>query len=157
VTKGIAKAMSNDNVTGRTDKTQSVELGLLEWNSADRAGVFRATEYSAVGLERRSDRCSPPLFQSRRFWVPFAAAAMVAFGVGTAMFTLQLRSLRPKAGGEVLARSSSASNAPGFAECLNGPGVAASPECVKFDFDSDRDVDLIDYGYDQRVKLAAGN
>jgi hypothetical protein len=133
--------MGND----RNNELNPVERALLELDEAERAGVFSPTPLCA---NRHGAR---PLFQSFRFWVPFAAAAALAISGWTTMFLVEINSIRAKRTGVLTSGNVNPGESVAFADCLSGPGRDLALRCMVYDFDADGDVDLADFGRSQQT------
>lgn len=130
---------------GRRDELNPIERALFELDEAERAGVFEPTPL------RGGQHGLRPLFRSYRFWVPFAAAAMLAISVWTTMFVVEINSIRAKRTDLLTSGKVNPGESVAFADCLSGPGRDLTSRCMVFDLDADGDVDLADFGRSQQA------
>jgi len=128
-----------------------LEDSLVELEAARRAGVFRPTALHPRWMVECNSWAEVAVRLRWRLFTPFAAAALLAFIVWTAMFRSELTNLRLA----TQASSKGSLSEVTFASCLAGPGLAVSADCLELDLDADADVDLADYrAYQQRHALA---
>ncbi len=131
-------------MTNSREQLDPIEKALLELHAADRAQLFCRTQIDGRRLLTRPTRSG-----SRH--IPFrllaAAAVVMAIGVWTWMFSVQLAALRQRVNGTTGAVAEVPAEARGgFYECFNGPTDVVPPGCREHDYDTDGDVDLADFG-----------
>jgi hypothetical protein len=126
---------------------EAVETALQELDTAERAGVFHRTHVDPDAMWQPAP--SVRRLGPRRWYLRGGAiAAVLAVAVSTWawMFASQIRTLRDQAALASKVRPATGAMAIGsILDCLGGPHQPASAECVVYDFDADRDVDLLDY------------
>ncbi len=139
--------MSNDPT-----QLDAIEGALVELAAAEKAGVFGRTRVDAAALLSGEASTSPryPRWRSSRIMLPVAAAVAMAIGVSSWMFTSQLNAPGNGGFGDHVVVADAGRCAGGFFGCLTGPGSSGSSGCQAYDYDSDGDVDLADYGAHQR-------
>ena len=144
-----------DRTTMSNDPTQldAIEKALLELDAAEKAGVFGRTSVDARALLSREASAGPshPRWLTSRLAMPAAAAVAMAIGVSSWMFTSQLNAPGNGGFGSHVVVADAGRCAGGFFGCLTGPGSSGSTGCQGYDYDSDGDVDLADYGAHQRA------
>lgn len=143
-----------------------IESLLVEWREVDQAGVFARTrlDIRAAMADPEPVRFSPGVHDDSipRFWAyrryAVAAAILLAVGVGTLFFAMEMRTLRgrqayfaaeERGSGSVAVGQPSESPFGGERRrvgCLSGPALARADDCDGVDFDGDGDVDLADIG-----------
>lgn len=142
--------MSDTRNSFESHGVSPIEKGLRELTSAERAGVFRRTPVEATALLASGDADTGRPMWAR--WLPrvipaAAAAVALAVGLGSWMFTLELRSIRERQSALLSAKPAAAAVDPSaFARCFSGPAASVSMACRDNDFDADGDVDMADFG-----------
>jgi hypothetical protein len=139
------------------EQLDTLERDLLDLHAADKAGVFRRTRVDRRALLRspRSRQTSFSFFKSYRLLVPIAACFVMAVGVWSIMFHTEVA---PVNGGASLVANNSGGGSlgGGIQACVGGPGSMEDPSCSAYDYDSDGDVDLMDFSRHQMVAAMAG-
>ncbi len=140
--------MSNDPT-----QLEAIEGALIELDAAEKAGVFGRTRVSAKALLLGRASTSPryPRWLASRTVLPVAAAVAMAIGVSSWMFTSQLNVPGNGGAGDHIVVVDAGRCSGDFFGCLTGPGSLGSSGCQTYDYDSDGDVDLADYGSHQRA------
>ncbi|MFQ5491344.1 MAG: hypothetical protein ACE5GE_11540 [Phycisphaerae bacterium] len=140
-------------MTDPHDADNRMQTLLAELRQAEQAKVFEPTPVSAgqlVGQRRRVSSRS----RARRVLIGLQAAACIALVVGVANWWRpgQTSSIL---GGAEAGRQSQATGGQAvsvLAGCLAGPtGSGALGGCGRVDYDTDGDVDLVDFGAYQRL------
>ena len=122
-----------------------IERLIAQADQAERAGVFRPSRIDTVALVRSPGDGQVPFFVSwRRFGMPMAACFVLAIGVWAGLFNRELSNIADRQ--QFADNTSGAQTSPeGFLRCLDGPAAGAGGACASYDFDSDGDVDLLDF------------
>jgi hypothetical protein len=133
-----------------------IETALTELESAEKAGLFRATPVQEARLLTPVQSTAAPWARlwNIRLWGPLAAAAVIAVSVWGWMFQRELVSIRHQASGVSMELRLASSDLGRFADCFAGPGKSVASPCSVFDADSDGDVDLADYSARQGADRA---
>lgn len=137
------------------EQLDSLERDLLDLHAAEEAGVFRPTQVDRVALLRsaRSRRFSS--FRSYRVLVPIAACFVMVVSVWSIMFHTEVDSVNGVA--SMVANNSTAGDlGAGIQACVSGPGSMEDASCSAYDYDSDGDVDLMDFSRHQMVVAMSG-
>ncbi len=131
-------------MTEDRQRLHPVEETLLELDADERAGLFGRTQ-----IDSRRLLMQPVRLGSRRLVfraLPAAAAAVIAVGVWTWMFRVELAELRRDNG----ASSGAVADVPtkhyrNFYDCHHGPTGELVSGCRGQDYDADGNVDLADF------------
>lgn len=122
-----------------------VEEAMLELDAGERARLFCRTQIDGSRLLMQ-----PARFGSRRLIfriLPAAAVVVLAVGVSSWMFSVELAGLRrgnDVSGGAVAEAPTKGYRS--FYDCHNGPTEGLVSGCGGQDYDADGDVDLADFG-----------
>ncbi len=135
-------------------KLDPVEEAMLELDAGERAELFRRTQFDG-----RRFLIQPVRSGSRRLvfrLLPAAAVAVIAVGVWSWMFSVELAGLRR--GNGVSAGALAEAPTEGyrsFYDCHGGPTEGFVSGCRSQDYDADGDVDLADFGAYQLAYAAS--
>src|SRR5262245_58102340 len=113
-----------------------------EFAAAEQAGVFSKTAQPSVFGDVRDSRSPARIFWVSPRWA-IAAALLMALGVWTVMFRVNLSDVRDRSRMLQLARSIDLRST--LASCVGGPSGQLNGACDRVDFDRDGDVDLSDF------------
>jgi len=150
----------------QVEPLEPIESLLVEWREADQNGVFARTrlDLSAAMADPEPVMFSPGVHDDSipRFWAyrryAVAAAILMAVGLGTLFFAMELRTVRERQAYFAAEERGDGSVAVGQPSdpllagerprvgCLSGPALARADDCDGVDFDGDGDVDLADIG-----------
>lgn len=132
-------------MTDHRQRLDPVEETMLELDAGERAGLFGRTQ-----IDGRLLLLQPVRLGSRRLvfrLLPAAAAAVIAIGVWTWMFRVELAGLRRDNGVSAgTVAGVPAKDYRSFYACHNGPTEGLVSGCLGQDYDADGDVDLADFG-----------
>lgn len=161
-------------MTDDMDKLSALELDLKEHDTLERAGVFAKTRVETGLLISQPIEFTPAVLRLRKQLALTAAAVVVlAVGVWSAMFSMELSDVRierdrmaqqslPESEIQPFAQpiaqpvplrqapsfqlaDSTTTSFQAFHDCLNGPADAQSGHCADQDYDRDGDIDLADF------------
>ncbi len=115
----------------KREQLDPFETALLELGEVEKACVLDRTELDVRGLlHGRRHRASGPAVRIASRMLSAAAAVAIAIGLW----------------GWFVGFGPTEVRASGFLDCYGGPTETADGECRAHDYDSDGDVDLVDYG-----------
>lgn len=118
-----------------------IESALRRVEAAEKADVFGRSPVDADALLRSAGSKAPLSFTRKMMRiVPLAAAAMLVVGVWGTMWNTQLGKLRS----QKLAMVENDCDG-SFLKCFQGPSDQ-NAVCGTYDYDSDGDIDLADFG-----------
>jgi hypothetical protein len=137
------------------EQVDSLERDLLDLHAAEEAGVFRPTRVNRAVLLRSARAHRFSFFRSYRVLVPIAACFVMVVGVWSVMFHTEVGPINGRA--SMVANNSTAGDlGDGIQACVSGPGSMEDASCSVYDYDSDGDVDLVDFSRHQMVVAMAG-
>jgi len=136
------------------EELDGVEKALLELQAAECARLFGPTRVDAGELLKSAAAAQKVGWRRRVLrWVPAAAAAAIAVAImWSAMFEMRFGPGDVRTPSAESSGSKSANDGcdGSFIDCFTGPIRVVLADCATHDYDSDGDVDLVDFSAYQR-------